>query len=160
MVKIILPLLFLAAASINAQALPVITDYQDGANTVVEIVNMDDEVGYFSTEFFDFAHVDVTILSPRDFGGNPRDNNYWIVNGDIGWNIRDDFMKFSFPTSHGITTLSGLHGLTLPAQQTPIFQLVGYEFTYNLTSVPEPTTTALMAFGLAGIGFARKKKLN
>ena len=69
-----------------------------------------------------------------------------------------------------VGNLSDFDGLTATGVWTFFFQdtvgldpLVVHDFTLQVTvpgSIPEPTTLLLMGIGLAGLGFARRRKLN
>jgi len=82
-----------------------------------------------------------------------------IINGYNGATLVDSTI-FGLPTdaySWVQVDFIGVTKLEFLTPEYPDYWLMD-DFTYNESQIPEPTTLALMGIGLAGIGFARKKK--
>lgn len=87
-------------------------------------------------------------------------NPYFSNVGQVGLNGFDSGIH-SNGSFFGIATDDGSFLNPIAYTQHSGFQgfdNVTYSVTSRVSTVPEPATLALMGFGLAGIGFARKKK--
>jgi hypothetical protein len=101
---------------------------------------------YTLGQFFTFDTVDGT------FDGTPtvyQGATFWNPDQDTG-DLHLDFFSPFF----GDILYTGLE--SAPTFKTGTFDISDGEFDYTLTigGVPEPSTWALMVFGLAGLGFA------
>jgi hypothetical protein len=94
------------------------------------------------------------------------------LEGDASGILQLDFTTPTSSLSFGLALLANSTGIgatvqlfdaglnsvgTLPVNVAPISSVTEGQFSYP-SEVPEPATLALMGLGLAGLGFARKKK--
>ncbi|HUU69237.1 MAG TPA: PEP-CTERM sorting domain-containing protein, partial [Planctomycetota bacterium] len=122
----------------------------------------------------DFINIGGKIYSTADFGifmiyPNPLNPDKYVVvsegtffDSNLGWDLETlpwawpDYVVFDKNFVYDPATMSDVQGL--PYLES-IFAEAGYfDNNWRLTVVPEPATCLLLAAGLAGLGYIRRKR--
>ena len=140
------------------------TRYVGGGDsgTVMSVVGPGEEGNFFGNQFFDYGDSSFAIRSGSNFcgifscGGIPI--SLELSSLDLGGPIT----SVSFTTSlSGVTATHTADSVTFTwmEQSLPVNTYLTANFNAGVAPIPEPSTYALMALGLAGIGFvARRRK--
>jgi hypothetical protein len=144
---------------INDQTLPFVMDF--GVNTVtgtVSNINGPADFDFFAASLPTASILDSIQLTLTNGGGGNGSfaNRIQVLNTDNTFILTADVSAGgTFQWDIGLATngiqKTGLNGISPGIVND-------YEIRFIISSVPEPSVLMLMGFGLAGIGFAHKRK--
>ncbi len=160
----------------NIPSSPTLLNLGVGSNDLIGSIGPElSDTDYFTFTLGGTQTLDSIIVASYDDPAAPNVSRFEIFNGAIAGSPGAGFITSGF----GDPSLSGVNSTILvggdlllgngPLGPNATFTIrlqesdgtVNYALTLNTrdSQIPEPTTVALMGLGLAGVGFARKRRL-